>query len=902
MTKKNDDKTIDKKTKTKPKTTKKIVKKIINIDKEINNSFEDEFTYDSILEALVKKTQPTISGSSNNSEKKNDTANNPDFLPVVALRDIVIYPNTISPLFIGRDKSINAVTNAMQAGRQVFIVIQKDNGITDINIDNLYNIGVVGTIIQCIRLPDNTFKLLVDSHYRAEVTEYTNNKNYLTAKIKKLNTVTSEENQSKAIIRQILASLLEYAKLNKRVDENSITYIEDIQDPHLFCDTAISYLPFECKKKQEMLSILVASERLEKLYAHIIDEIDILEAERTVQDRVKEQMDKNHKEYYLHEQIKAIKKELGEKDGNTEAVDKYEHLLKTLKLSKEAYEKADEEIKRLSTMTASSSEHIRSYLDWLFAVPWNILNDKKDVNIDTAETILNTSHYGLDKVKEIILEYIAVQMNTTKTRSAILCLYGPPGVGKTSLVKSIAQSMGRKYVKIALGGLRDEAEIRGHRRTYIGALPGKIIQAMKKAGTSDPIILLDEIDKLNSDHRGDPSSALLEALDPEQNNEFNDHYLEVGYDLSNVMFIATANSLSMQRPLLDRLEIIKVPSYLEHEKLEICKRHIVAKQLELIGLPTDSIKFKDDAIKYIINHYTRESGVRELERLVAKIIRKNLIKMMKNGDIVKPAHIHVDNPEKTSDSSKKDASITSALAKMDPAILKEKFLLNITVKIVEKDLGAKKYTDNEMEKRDLVGITNGLAYTEVGGDVLMIEAVKTPSMKSELKITGKLGEVMKESAQTAFSHVSAHYYKYGIDLNDLNKNNIHIHFPDGATPKDGPSAGAAITTTIISLFTGIPVRHDIAMTGEINLHGKVMPIGGLREKMTAAIRFGMKVICIPKENNKDLEEVPDYVKKSCEIVLCDTIDDVLEHALITKLKPLTQIEIKEMLDKMNKKD
>jgi ATP-dependent Lon protease len=853
-----------------------------------------------IVNVLMKKKQGVVDGDTEKYDKiikaeiGKKKVKDLDWLPVVPLRDIVVYPNTVSPLFIGREKSIHSVTNAMQKGRKVFIVVQKDSTVGDIDIKNLNNIGVVGTIIQCIRLPDDTFKLLVDANYRAESLEYQDNGIQILAKLKKLETIDSDEHQTKAIMRQILLSLTEYAKLNKRIDESSITYIEDIKEPHLFCDTAVSYLPLEHKIKQDMLGILVASDRLEKLYAHILDEIDILKAEKTVQDRVKENMDKNHKEYYLHEQIKAIKKELGEKDGNTEAVDKYANLLKTLKLSKEAYDKADEEIKRLATVSASSSEHIRSYLDWLFAVPWQVLSDKNTVTIDTAEKILNTTHYGLDKVKEVILEYIAVQMNTTKTRSAILCLYGPPGVGKTSLVKSIAESMGRKYVKIALGGVRDEAEIRGHRRTYIGALPGKIIQAMKKAGTSDPIILLDEIDKLNSDHRGDPSSALLEALDPEQNNEFNDHYLEVGYDLSNVMFIATANSLSMQRPLLDRLEIIKVPSYLEHEKLEICKRHILSKQLELIGLPTTSIVFKDDAIKDIIEHYTRESGVRELERLVAKIIRKNLIKMMKNGSIIKPATII--EPEKI------EGHIVqaSSLAKMEPAILSPDFkTLQITSKIVERDLGAKKYIDNEFEKQDQVGVTNGLAYTEVGGDVLTIEAVKTPATKGEIKITGKLGDVMKESAQAAFSHVSANYAKYGIKLHDLNSHNIHVHVPDGATPKDGPSAGAAMTTTIISLFTGIPVRHDLAMTGEITLRGKVLPIGGLREKMTAAIRLGMKVICIPKENNKDLEEVPDYVKKACEIVLCDTIDDVLKHALIKKIKPLSKLEIDEMLNKMN---
>ena len=564
--------TKDDKKITKPRTnTKKIKADIIDVV--------------DIVNVLMKKKQGVVDGDTEKYDKiikaelGKKKVKDLDWLPVVPLRDIVVYPNTVSPLFIGREKSIHSVTNAMQKGRKVFIVVQKDSTVGDIDIKNLNNIGVVGTIIQCIRLPDDTFKLLIDANYRAESLEYQDNGIQILAKLKKLDTIDSDEHQTKAIMRQILLSLSEYAKLNKRIDESSITYIEDIKEPHLFCDTAVSYLPLEHKIKQDMLGILVASDRLEKLYAHILDEIDILKAEKTVQDRVKENMDKNHKEYYLHEQIKAIKKELGEKDGNTEAVDKYINLLKTLKLSKEAYDKADEEIKRLATVSASSSEHIRSYLDCLFAVPWHVLGDKNHVTIDSAETILNTTHYGLDKVKQIILEYIAVQMNTTKTRSAILCLYGPPGVGKTSLVKSIAESMGRKYVKIALGGVRDEAEIRGHRRTYIGALPGKIIQAMKKAGTSDPIILLDEIDKLNSDHRGDPSSALLEALDPEQNNEFNDHYLEVGYDLSNVMFIATANSLSMQRPLLDRLEIIKVPSYLEHEKLEICKRHIVSNNL-----------------------------------------------------------------------------------------------------------------------------------------------------------------------------------------------------------------------------------------------------------------------------------------------------------------------------------
>lgn len=857
-----------------------------------------------IVNVLIKKKQglsdnetenyDTIVAMQNKKNKFDDTV-----LPVLPLRDIVVFPNTISPLFIGRDKSIEAVNQAMKAGRKVLIVAQKDSSASEIEISNVFDIGVVGTIIQCIRLPDETFKLLIDSNYRAKVDEFISKDTYIVAKITKMTTTDSDVHETKAIIRNILTSLADYVKLNKRVDESSVSFIEDVKEPHLFCDMAISYLPIEYRVKQEMLSILGAAQRLERLYVYIIDEIEVLRAEKSVQDRVRGQMDKNHKEYYLHEQIKAIRKELGEKDGNTESIEKYEKLLKITKLSREAFEKASEEIARLNTMSASSSENVRSYLDWLFAVPWHLLSDKKTVSIAHAQNILNTTHYGLDKVKEIILEYIAVQMNTTKTRSAILCLYGPPGVGKTSLVKSIAEAMGRKYVKIALGGVRDEAEIRGHRRTYIGALPGKIIQAMKKAGTSDPIILLDEIDKLNSDHRGDPSSALLEALDPEQNNEFNDHYLEVGYDLSNVMFIGTANSLSMQRPLLDRLEIIKVPSYLEHEKLEICKRHIVDKQLELIGLPRDSIVFKTEAIRYIIQYYTRESGVRELERLVAKIIRKNLIKMMKSGLIEKPANIIY---PKDSDVEKNEQGVIipfSGLLKMDPAILKKDAKpIIITSKIVARDLGVKKYTDSETEKHDMIGVTNGLAYTEVGGDVLTIEAVKTPAAKGEIKITGKLGDVMKESAQAAFSYVSANYAKYGIRLCDLSSNNIHIHVPEGATPKDGPSAGVTMATTIVSLFTGIPVRHDLAMTGEVTLRGKVLPIGGLREKMTAAIRMGIKVICIPKENNKDLEEVPDYVKKSCEIVLCESVDDVLSVALTKKPKPLTKMEVDEMIGKI----
>ncbi len=875
--------------------------------KNIKKSFEKENVNESIdiVNVIIKKKQGVSDSETENYDAimattNSNNKNEENTLPVLPVREIVIFPNTISPLFIGRPQSIQAVNKAMESGKKVFVSAQKDSNVDEISVSNIFDVGVVGTIIQCIKLPDETFKLLVDSNYRAKATKFIIKPGYIVAKLEKMPTTNSDPRETKAAMRNILNVMGDYIKLNKRVDESALSFIEDIKDAHYFCDMAISYLPIEYKTKQEMLYILNASERLDKLYAYIIDEIEVLRVEKTVQDRVRSQMDKNHKEYYLHEQIKAIRKELGEKDANLESVEKYQKLLKITKFTQEAFEKANEEITRLSTMPASSSENVRSYLDWLFAVPWKLFSDKNTISINQAQKILNGSHYGLDKVKEIILEYIAVQMNTTKTRSAILCLYGPPGVGKTSLVKSIAEAMGRKYVKIALGGLRDEAEIRGHRRTYIGALPGKIIQAMKKAGSSDPVILLDEIDKLNSDHRGDPSSALLEALDPEQNNEFNDHFLEVGYDLSNVMFIATANSLNMQRPLLDRLEIIKVPSYLEHEKVEICKGHIISKQLELIGLPKDCMLFTTDAIRHIIHFYTRESGVRELERLVAKIIRKNLIKMMKAGIVEKPANIIYPSDNEVKKNDQGVIIPPQGLFPMEAAILKKDAKpITVNIKIVERDLGIKKYTDSEMEKKDTIALTNGLAYTEVGGDVLTIEAVKTPATKGEIKITGTLGNVMKESAQAAFSYVSANYAKYGIKLQELNSNNIHIHVPAGATPKDGPSAGVTIATTIVSLFTGIPVKHDVAMTGEITLRGKVLPIGGLREKMTAAIRMGMKTILIPEENKKDLEEVPNYVKKSCQIVLCKTVDDVLEVALTHKPVSLTKIESDEMVSKLS---
>jgi ATP-dependent Lon protease len=803
-------------------------------------------------------------------------------VPLIPLRDIVIFPNSINPLFIGRPKSVAAVEHATKGDRMVLLCTQKNSSTDDIAIKNMLDFGSLATIIQRVQLPDDTLKVLVDANERAKVLSFKDNGKYIEAKIE-IQTVSNKPDVAiEALMRNIIDNIKEYSTISKRINQDAISTIVDIKEPSTFADMVASYLPIDYKIKQQILELIDTAKRLEKILTIIIEELDILKTEKDIQDRIKKQMDKNNREYYLHEQIKAIRKELGDGDYAGDAINKYQEQMKTKVMSKEATEKAEEEMKRLNSASSSSAETIRSYLDWLLYMPWNTATDCKPT-ISAAKHILNTSHYGLEKVKDIIIEYIAVQINKKKTKSTILCLYGPPGVGKTSLVKAIAEAMGRKYAKIALGGVHDEAEIRGHRRTYVGSMPGRLIQTMKRVGVSNPVILLDEIDKMTSDYRGDPQAALLEALDSEQNKEFQDHFLEVGYDLSNVVFIATANSLTMQRPLLDRLEIVNVPSYLEQDKFEICKHYIISKQLDNVGITSKHLEITDDSIKDIIKFYTRESGVREVERLIGKLARKVLVDIMKNLD--QPEDAAKPNEGKAK-KVKKDVTVQEETKIMEIEKLHNIPQVTVIPSDLQKYLGVKKYTHSETEKQNLVGITNGLAYTEVGGDMLLIEAVKIPNGKGSFKITGKLGDVMKESAQAAMSYISSNCNKYGIKKEDIFKHDAHIHVPEGATPKDGPSAGVTMCTSIVSLFTGIPVRHDVAMTGETTLRGRVLPIGGLREKLVSALRSGIKIVLIPSENKKDLEDVPEYVKENLQIILCENVDDVLKVALQSQPTPL----------------
>jgi len=707
--------------------------------------------------------------------------------------------------------------------------------------EDLFKVGTIGNILQLLKLPDGTVKVLVEGGARVQVDEYIEVGDYIEAKASFIKKPEIIDDEIEALSRAVISQFEQYIKLNKKIPPEVLVSINQIDDLTKLADTIASHLTLKIEEKQTLLELKTTSERLEKIYSHMEGEIGVLQVEKRVKNRVKRQMEKTQREYYLNEQMKAIQKELGDGEEGLDELGELEKKIKDTKLSKEAKEKATTELKKLKQMSPMSAEAtvVRNYLDWLLGVPWG-KRSRVSKDIKKALKILDKDHYGLEKVKERILEYLAVQQRTNKVKGPILCLVGPPGVGKTSLGSSIAKATNRKFVRVSLGGVRDESEIRGHRRTYIGAMPGKIIQSMKKAKTTNPLFLLDEIDKMSSDMRGDPASALLEVLDPEQNATFNDHYMEMDYDLSDVMFICTANSLNMPQPLLDRMEVIRIAGYTEDEKLEIVKRHLFSKQKKAAGLRNDEIKISDATLRDLIRYYTREAGVRNLEREIANLCRKSL----------------------------KDI------------LMKSKKMISITPKSLEKYAGVKKFRFGEVEEQDRVGVVTGLAYTQFGGDILSIEAVTMPGKDGKVTTTGNLKDVMKESIKVAEMLIKSRAAQFGIDYEELKEKSIHVHVPEGATPKDGPSAGAAMTTAIISTLTGIEIRRDIAMTGEINLRGYVTAIGGLKEKLLAALRSGIKTVLIPKENEKDLADVPDKVKKQLEIIPVNTIEEVLLQALL----------------------
>jgi ATP-dependent Lon protease len=767
-------------------------------------------------------------------------------IAVLPLRDIVVFPHMIVPLFVGREKSVRALEAVMREDKQILLVAQRNAEQNDPGTSDIYGVGTVSTILQLLKLPDGTVKVLVEGNRRARIVRFTETDSYFEAAVETVSDQPGEKKEQETIARTVVSQFEQYIKLNKKIAPEVLVSLNQIEDPSKLADTVASHLSVKIAEKQELLEMPNVGERLERVFAHMESEIGVLQVEKRIRNRVKRQMEKTQREYYLNEQLKAIQKELGESEDGKDETAELEAKIKKTHLSKEAREKALSELKKLRAMSPMSAEAtvVRNYLDWMLSIPWKKRSKVKN-DVLAAEKVLDADHYGLEKVKERILEYLAVQARSSKVRGPILCLVGPPGVGKTSLGKSVARATGRNFVRMSLGGVRDEAEIRGHRRTYIGSMPGKIIQGMKKAKTSNPLFLLDEVDKLGADWRGDPSSALLEVLDPEQNSTFNDHYLEVDYDLSDVMFVTTANSLRMPQPLLDRMEIIRIPGYTEDEKVEIAKRHLIPKQSEAHSLKKGEWSISDDALRDIIRYYTREAGVRAMEREIASLARKGIKEI-----------------------------ITRKITKVA-----------ITRKNLEKYLGVRRFRFGEAESEDMVGVVTGLAWTEVGGEILTIESVLLPG-KGNVKQTGKLGDVMQESVQAAISYVRSRAINFGIKPNVFEKRDIHVHVPEGATPKDGPSAGIAMATSIVSALTGIPVRRDIAMTGEITLRGRVLPIGGLKEKLLAALRAGMRTVLIPKENEKDLAEIPDNVKKHLTIVPVASVDEVIFRALARKPEPI----------------
>ena len=746
--------------------------------------------------------------------------------PVLPLRDIVVFPGMIVPLFVGREKSVKALEEVMKDDKQILLIAQKNASQDDPGPEDIYTIGTLGTVLQLLKLPDDTVKVLVEGGRRVKITGYNDRADFFEARAVEMEESAGESAELQAAARTVVSEFENYVKLNKKVPPEVVVSINKIEEPAKLADTISAHLALKVAEKQQLLELDSVSKRLERILGLMEGEIGVLQVEKKIRNRVKRQMEKTQREYYLNEQMKAIQKELGETEDGRDEISELEKRIKRTRLSKEAKEKANAELKKLRTMSPMSAEAtvVRNYLDWLLSIPWRkptkIIKDLK-----YAEDILNADHHGLEKVKERILEYLAVQQRVDKMKGPILCLVGPPGVGKTSLGKSIAKATGRNFVRMSLGGVRDEAEIRGHRRTYIGSLPGKVIQSMKKAKSSNPLFLLDEIDKLGADFRGDPSSALLEVLDPEQNTSFNDHYLEIDYDLSNVMFITTANSLRMAQPLMDRMEIIRLAGYTEDEKVAIARKHLIAKQVEANGLKDGELEIHDDAVRDLVRYYTREAGVRNLEREIANLARKATKEVLMKGTTK----------------------------------------VKIGRKNLEKYAGVRRFRFGEAELEDLVGITTGLAWTEVGGELLQIEAVLVPG-RGRMSVTGKLGDVMQESVQAANAYVRSRAHMFGIKSSIFEKRDIHIHVPEGATPKDGPSAGVGMVTSIVSALTGIAVRKEVAMTGEISLRGRVMPIGGLKEKLLAALRGGLKTVLIPKENERDLPEIPDNVKKGLEIV------------------------------------
>ncbi|MCA0434356.1 MAG: endopeptidase La [Proteobacteria bacterium] len=771
-----------------------------------------------------------------------------EVLPVLPLRDIVVFPHMIVPLFVGREKSIKALEEVMREEKRIVLVAQKNPADDDPAQDAMYEVGTLAQVMQLLKLPDGTVKVLVEGLERARILSFTDRADFFEANVSAMVTPAAADKETEGLARSTTAQFESYVKLNKKVPQEVLANIGQITDFSKLADTIAAHLAIKIPDKQVLLELGTIEERLEKAYALMEGEISVLQVEKRIRSRVKRQMEKTQREYYLNEQMKAIQKELGDGTEERDEIAEIEKRVKDTKLSKEARERAEAEIKKLRQMSPMSAEAtvVRNYLDWLLSIPWGS-KSKVKTDLAFAQNILDTDHFGLDKVKERIVEYLAVQARTNKLKGPILCLVGPPGVGKTSLGKSIAKATGREFIRMSLGGVRDEAEIRGHRRTYIGSMPGKVIQSMKKAKKSNPLFLLDEIDKMGMDFRGDPSAALLEVLDPEQNSTFMDHYLEVEYDLSNVMFVTTSNTLNIPPALLDRMEIIRIAGYTEDEKAEIVKRHLIPKAMENHGLEKKEFEVNDEAVREVIQRYTREAGVRSLEREMNTLSRKAVKDLM------------------TAKKGKK---------------------IKVTPEVVRQYLGVPKFKHGEAEREDQVGVVTGLAWTEVGGELLTIEALMMPG-KGKMTVTGNLRDVMKESISAASSYVRSRAPSIGVKPPVFDRKDIHVHVPEGATPKDGPSAGIAMATAVVSVMTGIPVRRDVAMTGEITLRGRVLPIGGLKEKLLAALRGGIKKVMIPEENVKDLAEIPDNVKSGMEIVPVSRMDDVLKNALVRMPVPIT---------------
>ena len=782
-------------------------------------------------------------------------------LPLLPLRDIVVFPSMVIPLFVGRDKSITALNEVMKSGKKIILVTQKNSEVDDPKKNDIFTYGCESNILQLLKLPDGTVKVLVEGIKRVKINEFIDNLKYITCKFEILNDQTENENDLSVLAVTALKKLEKLSSINKKISNETITSIKELKDPSKIADNIASHLNTSISEKQQIFETVDVKKRLNAVIKIMENETSIIGVEKRIRGRVKTQMEKTQREYYLNEQLKAIQKELGEiEDGKDETSNLNKAILKA-KMPKEVQKKCMAELKKLRSMSPMSAEAtvVRNYLDWMIDLPW-YKKDKVDIDLNKSLKTLDEDHFGLEKVKERIVEFLAVQKRMEKIKGPILCLVGPPGVGKTSLGKSIAKATNRQFVRMSLGGIRDEAEVRGHRRTYIGSLPGKIIQCMKKAGTKNPLFLLDEIDKVGNDYRGDPSSALLEALDPEQNTSFNDHYLEVDYDLSDVMFVTTANTLNILPPLLDRMEIIRIPGYTEDEKISIADKFLLPKAIKENGVKNGEMEIVDGTLKEIIRNYTRESGVRNLEREIFKVSRKVVKKIV--------------NQEETK------------------VVVDEKNLNNF--------LGVKKYKFGELEAEDKIGVVTGLAWTEFGGEILKIETVNMPG-KGRMQITGKLGDVMQESVKAAKSYVRSKSLDFGIIPPIFEKKDFHIHVPEGATPKDGPSAGIGMVTSIVSSITKIPVRKDIAMTGEVTITGQVLPIGGLKEKLLAAHRAGIKEVLIPKENEKDLTDIPKKVKEDIKITTVDLVEDVLKIALTKELKRVEWVEV-EKISSEKKKD